>query len=148
MKCWWDQINKVGGCLFTFIQTTAKIVLARGKVSARREQENWKAYCCFPTDFFLQILVFRSRWKVDSDWERRRWRRHDLMWWFDPGWWPVLTKAALSFSSSRHGKQNITRGSWVDIRIWRDHKLITAMGKTDLTYWNWLNLLAIKIRVG
>ena len=49
----------------------------------------------------------------------------------------VPTKAALSLhSSAGQGRENITKGSWVEIRTGRDHSLITVMGKTDSTWGN------------
>ena len=53
----------------------------------------------------------------------------------------VPTKAALSLTSSAgQGRENITKGSWVEIRTGRDPSPITITGKTDLT-WGKINLI-------
>lgn len=53
----------------------------------------------------------------------------------------VPTKAILSLSSSSgQGKENVVKGSWLTVRIRRDHSVsvtqshhsVTVMGKTDL----------------
>ena len=47
----------------------------------------------------------------------------------------VPTKATLSLpSSAGQGRENITKGSWVEIRTGRDHSPITVTGRTDLTW--------------
>ena len=44
----------------------------------------------------------------------------------------VPTKAALSLpSSAGQGRENIMKGSWVEIRTGGDHSAITVTGKTD-----------------
>jgi len=42
------------------------------------------------------------------------------------------TKAALSLPSlAAQGRENTTKGWWVEIRAGRDHSAITVTGKTD-----------------
>lgn len=49
----------------------------------------------------------------------------------------VPTKASLSFpSSTGQGRENMTKGSQVEIRAERHHLLITIMGKTDPAWRN------------
>lgn len=48
----------------------------------------------------------------------------------------VPTTAALSFSSTGKGRQNITKAFWVKIRTGKEHSAIIGMSKTDLTQGN------------
>jgi len=49
----------------------------------------------------------------------------------------VPTKAALSLPcSAGQGRENVAKGSWVEIRTGRDRSPVTVMGKTRLTWGN------------
>ena len=53
----------------------------------------------------------------------------------------VPTKATLSLpSSTGQGRENKTKGLWVEIRTRRDHSPITVTGKTDST-WGKISLI-------
>jgi len=57
----------------------------------------------------------------------------------------VPTKATPSLpSSAAQRRENIMKGSWVEIRTGRDHSRITVTGKANSTWGNELNLLPIK----
>jgi len=56
----------------------------------------------------------------------------------------VPTKTALSLpSTAGQGRENIMKGSRVEIRTGRDHSPFTVAGKTDST-WGKINLLPMK----
>lgn len=49
----------------------------------------------------------------------------------------VLTKAALLCpSSAGQERENITKGSWVEVRTGKGHSSITVIDKTDLAWGN------------
>lgn len=59
------------------------------------------------------------------------------------GYW-VPTKSALLLPfSAEHGREDTTKGSWIEIRAGRNHSAITVMGKSDST-WGKINLLSMK----
>ena len=46
----------------------------------------------------------------------------------------VPTKASPSLlSAAGQGRENVTKGLWVKIRLGRDHSPVTVAGKTDMT---------------
>jgi len=52
------------------------------------------------------------------------------------GYW-VATKAALSLpASAAQGRENRTKGSWVERRMGRDRSPITLRGKKDASWGN------------
>ena len=62
----------------------------------------------------------------------------DPMPWCVPGWrWAGAHPAAPSLpSTARQGRENVTKGWWVEIRTGGDHSPVTIMGKTDSTWGN------------
>jgi len=51
-------------------------------------------------------------------------------------------------SSTRQGKENMMKGSWVEKRTGREQSPVTIMDKTDSAGENELKLLPVKIRAG
>lgn len=67
-----------------------------------------------------------------------------LIWGVDSEWTLDATKAVLSLPSSEGwGRENKMKGSWLGIRVGRDHSAITVTGRTDST-WKKFNSLSIK----
>lgn len=62
-----------------------------------------------------------------------------------PGWMGFPIKAALLLPSSfGHERENIMKGSWIEIRTFRGPSPVTVIGKIDSNQGNEFNLLTIK----
>jgi len=60
-----------------------------------------------------------------------------FLWWFNLAGGQVPSKAALSLPLLHgQGRENTTKGSWVEIRAGRDHSPTTIMGETYLAWGN------------